>query len=125
MRISDWSSDVCSSDLRGLGAAIAKVLSARGAAVLICDVLKAEGETTAAELKAAGGDATFVSLDVTDSADWQKVALAATGLRGKVTTLINNAGIVIRSGITARSDEHTSELQSLIHNSYAVSSSKK
>src|SRR3546814_18632204 len=68
---------------RGLGAAIAKVLSARGAAVLICDVLKAEGETTAAELKAAGGDATFVSLDVTDSADWQKVALAATGLRSE------------------------------------------
>lgn len=90
---------------RGLGAAIAKVLSARGAAVLICDVLKAEGEATAAELKAAGGDATFVSLDVTDPADWQKVALAATAWRGKVTTLINNAGIVNRSGITGTTAE--------------------
>src|SRR3546814_13276301 len=34
-----------------------------------------------------------------------KVALAATGLRGKVTTLINNAGIVNRSGITGTAPE--------------------
>lgn len=85
---------------RGLGAAISKVLSARGASVLICDVLKAEGEATAEQLRADGGDATFIPLDVTDPADWGKVAVAAAAWRGKVTILINNAGVVNRSGIT-------------------------
>lgn len=90
---------------RGLGEAITKVLSSEGAAVVLCDVLEAEGEETAARLRKEGRDALFLRLDVTDPEDWQRVARKAADWRGKLTTLVNNAGIVNRSGITGTSPE--------------------
>ncbi|MFE6859223.1 SDR family oxidoreductase [Nocardia sp. NPDC057668] len=76
---------------RGMGAAFARKLAAEGAAVVITDVLVAEGAALAAEL---GDRALFLPLDVTDEAAWNDVVAQAESAFGPVSGLVNNAGIV-------------------------------
>lgn len=75
---------------RGQGAAFARALVAEGARVAIADVLEAEGTALAAEI----GEATeFFALDVSDPAAWERVIAATEERFGRVTALVNNAGI--------------------------------
>lgn len=82
---------------QGNGAAIAAGLAAAGAAVLLCDV-NADGARRQAELIVeAGGRARGFGLDVTDSAACIAFAEVAEGTFGKVSVLVNNAGITRRT----------------------------
>lgn len=75
---------------RGIGAAIARAFVAKGAEVVIADVLDDEG----AELtEALGAAARYVHLDVTDEAQWRR-ALDEVERRGPLAVLVNNAGVV-------------------------------
>src|SRR3546814_4834051 len=99
MRISDWSSDVCSSDLIAQGVPGAEWF-----------------------YDWAGG---LIWLSLPPSAD----ACAAT-VRGAVETHGGHATLIradaaTRAAVPVRSEEHTSELQSLKSNSYAVFCLKK
>lgn len=76
---------------RGIGAAIARAFHAQGAVVVIADLLADEGRRLAQEL---GDRAVFVPLDVTDEAQWRKVLEAAERATGRVSVLVNNAGVV-------------------------------
>lgn len=76
---------------RGIGAAIARAFHAQGAVVVIADLLADEGRRLAEEL---GDRAVFVPLDVTDEAQWHKVLEAAEQATGRVSVLVNNAGVV-------------------------------
>src|SRR3546814_6763094 len=99
MRISDWSSDVCSSDLLGKsGLAAARALHASGAEVWAWD------DSEDQRAKAREAEIPLVDLN---SVNWQEV-----------TSLILSPGIP--HSFPARSEEHTSELQSLMRISYAV-----
>src|SRR3546814_6883543 len=161
MRISDWSSDVCSSDLYEAAAVITTL-------VLLGQVLerKARGSTSSAlrallelapptALKIFGsGDEREVSLDQLASGDLLRVRPGdKVPVDGEVTegasaidesmisgeplpvskkagdqviggTVNQTGGFVMRAGAvgkdTMRSEEHTSELQSLMRISYAV-----
>src|SRR3546814_6996481 len=74
----------------------------------------------------SGADARFVRLDVTSEEQWRAVIDEAIARVGRIDALINNAGVATVKPITdARSEEHTSELQSLMRNSYAVFCLKK
>ena len=84
---------------RGIGAATAKLLAQEGAAVVLGDVLETEGRQTAAGIVAAGGQATFMPLDVTRADSWQQVIAAAVAAYGKLDVLVNNAGISGRAAI--------------------------
>jgi 3alpha(or 20beta)-hydroxysteroid dehydrogenase len=75
---------------RGQGAEFARVLCERGASVLLSDVRDAEGEETAAAL---GERAAFAHLDVADAGAWDAAIAAAEERFGKLTALVNNAGI--------------------------------
>jgi 3alpha(or 20beta)-hydroxysteroid dehydrogenase len=75
---------------RGQGEAEARLLAARGASVVLADVLDDEGAAVAESIGAA---ARYVHLDVGDSASWQ----AAVGSCDRLDVLVNNAGI-IRTG---------------------------
>jgi 3alpha(or 20beta)-hydroxysteroid dehydrogenase len=75
---------------RGIGAAIAEEIVKSGGSVVIGDVLEQEGRVAASRL---GASATFVPLDVTSPDAWSEAVATAVETYGRVTTLVNNAGI--------------------------------
>src|SRR3546814_5490007 len=93
MRISDWSSDVCSSDLIGADLGDAEMSRAIAAAV--------------------GGDTAAIGPELTRLRD------------AGVSPIPLLRGLVRRLMTIARSEEHTSEIQSLMRISYAVFCLKK
>ena len=80
---------------RGQGAAEAEIFAREGARVVFGDVRDVEGQAVEAAIRKAGGDASYVHLDVTDEADWQKAVQSAIDRYGRLDILINNAAIVI------------------------------
>src|SRR5215813_2594311 len=98
---------------RGQGAAEAKLCAREGAKVVFGDVLDALGKQVEAEIRAAGGDATYVHLDVTREADWREAVETAVHSYGKLDVLVNNAGIVIRKGIEDTSEEDWDRLMAV------------
>jgi cyclopentanol dehydrogenase len=80
---------------RGQGAAEARVFTREGAKVVFGDVRDAEGAQVEAAVRAEGGDAVYLHLDVTVEADWDKAVRIAVERYGKLDVLVNNAGIVI------------------------------
>ena len=78
---------------RGQGAAEARMFAREGAKVVFGDVLDDEGRQVEAEIAAAGGEAVYVRLDVTDEESWREAVGTAVSRFGKVDILVNNAGI--------------------------------
>jgi 3alpha(or 20beta)-hydroxysteroid dehydrogenase len=76
---------------RGMGAEHARALVAEGGKVVIGDILDDEGKTLADGL---GESARYVHLDVTDAEQWDAAVNVAVEAFGKLTSLVNNAGIV-------------------------------
>ena len=89
---------------KGQGAAETRLFTQQGASVVFGDVLDDEGKKVEAEIRAGGGQATYVHLDVTREADWRAAVATAVERYGKLTVLVNNAGILLRARI-----EDTSE----------------
>lgn len=78
---------------RGQGEAEARMFAQEGAKVVFGDVLDDEGRQVEAEIAAAGGEAVYVRLDVTDENSWREAVGTALSRFGKVDILVNNAGI--------------------------------
>src|SRR3546814_7730387 len=94
MRISDWSSDVCSSDLLEV---------------------TVTGKSAHAAMPYTGHDALEAATAIlTALYDWRK------RLTDKVSTIEGIGSPQCTVGLIERSEEHTSELQSLMRISYAV-----
>ena len=79
----------------GIGKEIALVFAREGAKVVIADLNKAAAEATAAEIKASGGQAVGVGVDVTDEAQVNSGVEAAAAAFGGIDILVSNAGIQI------------------------------
>jgi NAD(P)-dependent dehydrogenase (short-subunit alcohol dehydrogenase family) len=78
----------------GIGAAFALELAARGGRVVCSDIDEKAAQATAAEITAAGGEATALRCDVSKIEDVQALADAAqTWFTGAPTLVINNAGV--------------------------------
>src|SRR5262249_8472708 len=90
---------------RGQGAAGAQLCAREGAKVVWGDVLDAQGQQVEADIRASGGEAIYVHLEVTREADWREAVEMAVHSYGKLDVLVNNAGIVIRTGIEDTSAE--------------------
>lgn len=86
----------------GLGAASARRFAAEGAQVVIGDLQVEKGAALAAELGDAGH---FVKLDVTRESDWAEAVGEAERRFGRLTTVVNSAGISIPADIEAESLE--------------------
>jgi len=82
---------------QGNGAAIAQGLAEAGAAVLLCDMNEAGAKSVADRIKAKGGRAEGIALNVTDRAACIAFADQAKALFGDVSILVNNAGITRRT----------------------------
>ena len=79
---------------RGMGQAEARLFAAKGAKVVVADIIEEEGRQLAKEL---GDAAIFQPLDVRSEDQWAQAVSTTTDVFGKLNVLINNAGIVIPS----------------------------
>src|SRR3546814_4081356 len=121
MRISDWSSDVCSSDLRGGEKKIALV--ARG----VDRPVQFRPPRTNDAPHIMAGDETIrpqILRDLQKIGELHRLVAAHAGNRSP-SRQIAFGEIVHHLRAEARSEEHTSELQSLLRISYAVLCLKK
>lgn len=80
---------------QGLGRQFARVLSARGAAVALAARQTSKLKALEDEIRAKGGRAAAVQMDVTSTASIAQAIDAAEAALGPVTVLINNAGIAV------------------------------
>src|SRR3546814_3482848 len=112
MRISDWSSDVCSSDLQRVPAKVTIETISR---------IRSGVSMKLGSLKEGGRDGTLVVV----SRDLSQ-AVRATGIASTLQQALEDwSNIAPRLVALSRSEEHTSELQSLMRSSYAVFRLKK
>ncbi len=79
----------------GIGKAIALMYAAEGAKVAVADLNLAAAEAVAAEIKAAGGQAIGVAVDVTSEEQVNASVEATVAAFGGVDILVSNAGIQI------------------------------
>ena len=89
----------------GIGQSIAMRLAAEGAAVAVADIDALRGGEVVAEIQAAGGEATFIALDVTNEDAWRGAVGAVESAFGHLDILVNNAGIAIIESVDKMSLE--------------------
>ena len=78
---------------QGMGAAIARRYAAEGASVLVSDLDLGRAESIAESIRAAGGRADAVKVDVTNVDDAQRLVTTAMELHGRLDIHVNNAGV--------------------------------
>ncbi|HJZ96478.1 MAG TPA: SDR family NAD(P)-dependent oxidoreductase, partial [Candidatus Solibacter sp.] len=78
----------------GIGRATAIAFAREGATVVIGDLDKPGGENTVSAIKDAGGNATFMRVDVSTSTDVQALVCKAVEQYGGLNYAFNNAGLV-------------------------------
>jgi NAD(P)-dependent dehydrogenase (short-subunit alcohol dehydrogenase family) len=83
----------------GLGSAISLGFAREGARVIVADIDPSRADATAERIRAAGGEAWSVALDVCDRAAVQACAADLEGRIGSIDMLVNNAGISGRARI--------------------------
>ena len=97
----------------GFGRHFAHVLSSAGAKVALAarrlDVL----QELEAEIRAGGGEAVAVAIDVTDRASVAKAFADAEAALGPITILVNNAGIPSGAFFTKTTEEEWREVMSV------------
>ncbi|GFG62581.1 short-chain dehydrogenase [Mycobacterium kubicae] len=85
----------------GIGRAIAKRLAAEGAGVIVHGRNGARAEEVVHEITAQGGTARFLTADLSDTADIERLARDA----GDVDILVNNAGVYQFLGTAEMTDD--------------------
>jgi len=88
----------------GIGRAIALGFGREGAQVVALDLNGETAATTAADVRAAGGTAQSLALDVTDPAACRVVAAEVAAKIGAISILVNDAGINRRNAFTGDAD---------------------
>ena len=77
----------------GMGRAEAVLLAREGAKVAVADLRDEDGRRVQKEIEDTGGTAIFIHLDVTDPASWDNALDEIEGKLGKLSILVNNAGL--------------------------------
>lgn len=95
----DGKTALISGGASGLGEAQATLYAREGASVLIGDLQEDKGSEVVTAIEKEGGTAAFIRLDVTDTDSWDAAVADAVSRFGKLTTLVNNAGIFHPGGI--------------------------
>ncbi len=78
---------------QGIGAATALRLASEGATVAVVDLTEERAKGTAEEIRAAGGTALAVGLDVSDASSVDAAIDGIVAELGKIDVLVNNAGV--------------------------------
>lgn len=77
----------------GIGLCYARELAAAGARVVIAEIDAERGEATASAIRATGGEAAFVRVDVGSEESTRAMAARACELYGGIDFLVNNAAM--------------------------------
>ena len=77
----------------GIGRALAEAFAAAGSAVVLADLDGDEAEAVAAGIRASGGEAEAVEVNVADAAAVDDLAASTVERFGRVDVLCNNAGV--------------------------------
>jgi NAD(P)-dependent dehydrogenase (short-subunit alcohol dehydrogenase family) len=89
---------------RGIGESIARAFVENGAFVYVTDINDPSGEAVA---KSLGAKAAYLSLDVREEPDWQRVTAQILAERGALHVVVNNAGITgFEDGLVLHDPEH-------------------
>ena len=97
----------------GIGRATAKAFAKVGYRVIVTDVLEEEGMQVTDEIRSAGGEAVFHSLDVKSTERTDAVVGLVEAEYGALDTLVCNAGIAHKVPLDSLTDEkwdHTFEI---------------
>jgi 3-oxoacyl-[acyl-carrier protein] reductase len=78
---------------RGIGKSIANSVAKAGGHAIVTDILEGEAEETAAAIRASGGKATALRLDITRPEQAEEIAAAVIERFGRIDALVNNAGL--------------------------------
>jgi len=83
----------------GLGSATARLFGVNGATVIGCDVRPGTRDTWLEQMRRPGCEARYLALDVTCEDQWRRVASAVKDEFGRIDVLVNNAGVILRTGV--------------------------
>lgn len=83
----------------GIGKVSALAFAKAGAKVIVSGRREAEGQAVVAEIKATGGEATFVKADVAVEADVAALVAKTVATYGRLDVAFNNAGVELTGSI--------------------------
>ncbi len=95
---------------RGIGRAIAERMAETGAQVIVSSEDGAACETAAAEMRARGLDVMGLPCDVSSKPEVEALVVRALELRGRIDTLICNAGVAPHMGPIATASDREWDL---------------
>jgi NAD(P)-dependent dehydrogenase (short-subunit alcohol dehydrogenase family) len=90
---------------RGIGHSIAEEMGRAGASVIVSSEDAAACEATAADLCGAGLDAAGIACDVSSRLQVESLVRQAENLRGRIDTLVCNAGVAPHMGPLAQASD--------------------
>lgn len=91
----------------GIGRGIAAILAANGANVIVSDLERSreQGEETVAQIKAAGGNATFLAADVVSRSEMEALVESCVERFGALDFAVNNAGVAVVKPLADNTDD--------------------
>jgi NAD(P)-dependent dehydrogenase (short-subunit alcohol dehydrogenase family) len=89
----------------GIGAAAARLFASEGGMVALLDIDDDAAERLAREIRESGGDASAWCCDVARAEQVEAAITAGVARYGRISTLLNNAGIALRATVQDQQEE--------------------
>lgn len=96
----------------GIGRGKALSMASRGAAIIVVDRCIDGAEQTAEDIRAAGGRAIAIAVDITIKAQVEMLAKQASGIFGGLDIVVNSAGFAFTVGTLE--DQHNDQIKTLL-----------
>ena len=90
---------------KGIGKGVAMVLAKEKVKVVVVALGEKEGKETVEEIRSFGGDAIFISCDVSNEANVKDAIAKTIDTYGQIDILVNNAGIGVYKSVLDTSSE--------------------
>ncbi|MDK2384734.1 MAG: SDR family NAD(P)-dependent oxidoreductase, partial [Candidatus Korarchaeota archaeon] len=89
----------------GIGSEIARVFAEKGFAVAVADVDPEGARRVAGEIRASGGEALAIQMDVSDPESVARGFREIAGKLGRIRVLVNNAGLTLDASLEKMTPE--------------------